>query len=45
MITDTFDSYSAAKQDVMPSVEHRRQRGLNNRLKTHISQHDDQNGR
>src|SRR3982750_4686862 len=31
MITDKLASYSAAKADVMPSVEHRRHKGLNNR--------------
>src|SRR5918912_3295424 len=31
MITDKLASYSAAKGEVMPSVEHRRHRGLNNR--------------
>ena len=31
LITDKLASYSAAKADVMPSVEHRRHKGLNNR--------------
>ncbi len=31
MITDKLGSYEAAKQEVMPSVEHRRHRRLNNR--------------
>src|SRR5919112_4909661 len=31
MVTDKLPSYGAAKQEVMPSVEHRRHRGLNNR--------------
>src|SRR3954463_7273934 len=31
MITDKLASYGAAKRDVMPSVEHRRHKGLNNR--------------
>src|SRR3954462_14400048 len=30
MITDKLASYSAAKGEVMPSVEHRRHKGLNN---------------
>jgi putative transposase len=30
MITDKLASYSAAKANVMPSVEHRRHKGLNN---------------
>src|SRR4051794_40857855 len=32
MITDKLASYTAAKADVMPSVEHRRHKGLNNRV-------------
>src|SRR5919199_1129921 len=31
MITDKLASYGAAKREVMPSVEHRQHRGLNNR--------------
>ena len=31
MVTDKLASYSAAKAEVMPSVEHRRHKGLNNR--------------
>src|SRR3954468_7748702 len=31
MITDKLASYGAAKGEVMPSVEHRRHKGLNNR--------------
>jgi putative transposase len=31
LITDKLASYSAAKREVMPGVEHRRHRGLNNR--------------
>ncbi len=31
VITDKLGSYEAAKQEVMPSVEHRRHRRLNNR--------------
>src|SRR3954463_10737010 len=31
MITDKLASYSAAKDEVMPSVEHRRRKGMNNR--------------
>ncbi len=31
MITDKLASYEAAKCQVMPSVEHRRHKGLNNR--------------
>jgi putative transposase len=31
IITDRLGSYSAAKAEVMPGVEHRRHKGLNNR--------------
>ena len=31
LITDKLASYSATKSEVMPSVEHRRHKGLNNR--------------
>ena len=31
MITDKLASYGAAKREIMPSVEHRQHRGLNNR--------------
>src|SRR5215210_1081610 len=31
MITDTLASYGAAKKELMPGVEHRRHKGLNNR--------------
>ncbi len=31
MVTDKLASYGAAKRDVMPSVEHRKHKGLNNR--------------
>src|ERR671929_273243 len=31
MVTDRLPSYGAAKQDLMPGVEHRRHKGLNNR--------------
>jgi len=31
MITDTLASDGAAKRDVMPGVEHRQHKGLNNR--------------
>ena len=31
MITDKLASYPAAKQELMPGVEHRRHKGLNNR--------------
>src|SRR3954469_6636342 len=31
MVTDKLGSYSAAKQELMPGIEHRRHKGLNNR--------------
>ena len=31
MITDKLPSYGAAKREVMPAVEHRQHKGLNNR--------------
>ena len=31
MVTDKLASYAAAKREVMPSVEHRRHKGINNR--------------
>jgi putative transposase len=31
MITDELRSYGAAKQEIMPGVEHRSHKGLNNR--------------
>ena len=31
MITDKLGSYGAAKAEVMPSIEHRKHKGLNNR--------------
>ena len=31
MITDKLASYGAAKREVMPSIEHRQHKGLNNR--------------
>jgi putative transposase len=34
LITDKLPSYGAAKKELMPSVEHRRHRGLNNRAET-----------
>src|SRR6185437_7293640 len=33
LITDKLASYGAAKGEVMPSVEHRKHKGLNNRAK------------
>lgn len=35
MITDKLRSYSAAKQEIMPGVEHRAHKGLNNRAENY----------
>jgi hypothetical protein len=45
MITDKLESYAAAKKEIMPSVEHRQHKGLNNRAENHTSRPDDENGR
>jgi len=45
LITDKLASYSAAKGEIMPSVQHRRHQGLNNRAKTPISRRAGENGR
>jgi putative transposase len=34
MITDKLASYGAAKREIMPGVEHRQHRGLNNRAES-----------
>jgi putative transposase len=34
MVTDKLANYGAAKHEVIPSVEHRRHKGLNNRAET-----------
>ncbi|QQP87533.1 IS6 family transposase [Skermanella sp. TT6] len=31
MVTDKLKSYAAAKREIMPGVEHRQHKGLNNR--------------
>lgn len=31
MITDKLSNYAAAKEDLLPGVEHRQHKGLNNR--------------
>ena len=45
MITDKLPSYAAAKRDIVPSVEHRQHKGLNNRAENSTSQAGDGNGR
>jgi putative transposase len=34
MVTDKLASYPAAKRELMPGVEHRRHKGLNNRAES-----------
>jgi putative transposase len=41
MVTDKLASYGAARREVMPGVEHRQHRGLNNRTETATSRPDD----
>lgn len=42
MITDELASYGAAKREVMPGIEHRQHKGLNNRAEnSHQPTHDE----
>ncbi len=45
MITDKLGSYGAARQELMPSVEHRRHKGSTTGPRTPISRRDGENGR
>ncbi len=45
MITDKLASYGTAKRVVMPSVEYRKHKGLNNRRRTRTSPRGGENGR
>ena len=45
MVTDKLASYGAAKREIMPGVEHRQHKGLNNRAETRTSPRDGENGR
>jgi transposase-like protein len=45
MITDKLASYGAAKKDIMPRIEHRQYKGLNNRAENSHQPHDDESGR
>ena len=38
IITDKLKSYSAAEREILPGVEHRQSRYLNNRSRTRIGQ-------
>ncbi|AXA43633.1 transposase-like protein [Rhizobium leguminosarum] len=44
MITDKLRSYDAARRDLMPGVEHRSHKGLNNRAENSHSRPDDAKG-
>jgi putative transposase len=44
MITDKLASYAATKREIMPGVEHRQHKGLNNRADTAISRPDAASG-
>jgi len=45
MITDKLASYGAAKREVMPGIEHRQHKGLNNRAETRTSRRADESGK
>ena len=45
IVTDKLKSYAAAKREILPKVEHRQSRYLNNRAEVRTSRHDDENGR
>ena len=45
MVTDKLRSYGAAKKEIMPGVEHRQHKGLNNRAENSTSPPADENGR
>lgn len=45
MVTDKLKSYGAAKRDVMPGVEHRQHKGINNRAENSHQRPDDASGR
>ena len=45
IVTDKLRSYAAAKREILPGVEHRQSRYLNNRLKCRTNRRDDENGR
>ena len=44
LVTDKLKSYAAAKREIMPGVEHRQHKGLNNRAETSINPPDDESG-
>jgi putative transposase len=44
LITDKLKSYAAAKREIMPGVEHRQHKGLNDRWRIPTSRRDDESG-
>jgi putative transposase len=45
MITDKLASYGAGKREVMPGIEHRQHKGLNNRAENSHSRRVDENNK
>lgn len=45
LITDKLKSYAAAKTQIMPGVEHRQHKGLNNRADSRINRRGNENDR
>jgi transposase-like protein len=45
IVTDKLRSYGVARRQLLPGVEHRQSRYLNNRARTHIDRRDDESGR
>jgi putative transposase len=45
MITDHLASYGAAKRDIMPGIEHRQHKGLNNRAQNSYRRRADESGK
>ena len=44
LVTDKLKSYAAAKREIMPGVEHRQHKGLNNRAENSHQRPDDESG-
>lgn len=45
MVTDKLKSYAAARREIMPGVEHRQHKGINNGQRTRINRPDGENDR
>ena len=45
MITDKLASHGAAKREIIPGIEHRQHKGLNNRAETRTSRRADESGK